>query len=151
MESSRGGLSLVTSNVPDKDNLEVFTILFKSEIDQKAPETDLWVEILTSKSCLKICDFPYYGLMPKYNEKTSKLVPLMVDQVTRILDSSPFTKDFRYYENSLPCLSKNAGNSDICMIWLNIADYCVGLNLRNLVSCSFMYGCHHLILAPAEC
>ena len=150
MESSRGGLSLATSDVPDKDDLEVFTTLSKSEIDQKAPETELRVEIPTSKSCLKICDFPYYGLTPKHDEKTGKLIPLTVDQVAKILDTSPFAKDFRYYENSLPRLSKNAGNSDTCMIWLDIADSRAGLNLRNLVGRSFMYGCHRLVLAPAE-
>ena len=94
VESSRGGLSLVTSDVPDKDDLEVFTTLFKSELKQKAPETDLRVEIPTSKSCLKICDFPYYGLTPKRDEKTGKLIPLTVEQVATILESSPFAKDF---------------------------------------------------------
>ena len=122
-------VSLATSDVPDKDDLEIFAIMFKSELEQKAPETDLWVEIPTSKSCLKICDFPYYGLMPTRDEKTGKLIPLTVEQIAKILDVSPFAKDFRYYENSLPCLSKNAGNSDTCMIWLDIADSRVGLNL----------------------
>ena len=32
VESSRGSLSLATSNVPDKDDLEVFNTLFKSEL-----------------------------------------------------------------------------------------------------------------------
>ena len=137
VESSRGSLSLATSNIPDKDDLEGFTILFKSELEQKAPETNLQVEIPTSKSCLKICDFPYYRLSPKCDEKTGKLVPLTVDQIAKILDSSPFVKDFRYYENSLPCLSKNAGNSDTCTIWIGIADSCTDLNLQNLVSRSF--------------
>ena len=81
---------LVTSDVPNKDNLEVFTTLFKSEIDQKALKTELWVEILISKSCLKICDFSYYRLMPKHDKKTGKLIPLMVDQVAKILNTFPF-------------------------------------------------------------
>ena len=120
------------------------------QIDQKAPETELRVEIPTSKSCLKICDLIYYGLTPKRDEKTGKLVPLTVDQVATILDSSPFAKDFRYYENSLPRLSKNAGNFDTCTIWVDIADSCAGRNLRNLVGRSFIYGRHRLVLAPAE-
>ena len=92
------------------------TTLFKSELEQKAPETDLWIEIPTSKSCLKICDFPYYGLTSKHDEKTGKLIPLTVEQVATILDSPPFAKDFRYYENSLPRLSKDAGNSDTLIL-----------------------------------
>ena len=97
VESSRGGQSLATSNVPDKDDLEVFAIMFKSELEQKAPETDLRVEIPTSKSCLKICDVSYYGLMPKCDEKMGKLIPLMVEQVAKILDISPFAKDFFFF------------------------------------------------------
>ena len=100
---------------------------------------------------LKICNFPYYRLTPKCDEKTGKLIPLMVEQVAKILHISPFAKDFRYYKNSLHHLSKNAGNSDTCTIWFDIANSHTGLNLQNLVGCSFMYGRHHLVLAPAEC
>ena len=57
VESSRGGLSLATSNVPNKDDLEVFAIIFKSELEQKAPEMDLRVEIPTSKPASKSAIF----------------------------------------------------------------------------------------------
>ena len=141
---------LVTDAVPDKDDLSVFTTLFKAELKKKAPETELRVEIPTSKSCLKINDFPTYGLSPKRDKKTSRLIPLTTEQITDILAKAPFAKDFCYYENSGPCTSSNSARSDTCTVWFDIADSRAGLNLRNLVGHNFMYGKHRLVVSPAD-
>ena len=136
--SERRGLYLVTDAIPDKDDLSVFTTLFETELKKKAPETELRVEIPTSKSCLKINNFPIYGLSSKCDEKTSRLIPLTTEQIAAILVKAPFAKDFRYYENSGPCTSSNGARSDTCTVWFDIADSRAGLNLRNLVGRNFM-------------
>ena len=102
VESSRSGLSLATTDVSNKNDLEVFTTLFESELEQRASKMDLRIKIPTSKLYLKICDFLYYSLLFKHNEKTGKLIPLMIEQISKILNVSPFAKDFLYYKNFLP-------------------------------------------------
>jgi len=104
IESSRGTISLSTDAVSDADNLSVFSKLFQDVVTEKSPNMVLKVEVPTSKSSIKINDFPFFGLTPQHNEK-GQLVPLMADQLISILKASPFGKDFSFYENSGPCLT----------------------------------------------
>ena len=149
--SEHGGLYIITDAVPDKDNFSVFTTLFYAELKKKAFKTELRVEIPTSKSCLKINDFPTYRLSSKHDEKTSRLISLTMEQITTILAKALFAKDFHYYENSGPHTSSNGTCSDTCTVWFDIADSHAGLNLRNLVGCNFMYGKHRLVISLADC
>ena len=57
-----GTLALETTTIPDAADLKVFESLFANV--QKAPDGELRCEVPTSKSCLKICNFPYHRLKP---------------------------------------------------------------------------------------
>jgi len=144
IESSRGTLSLST----DADDLAVFSRLFQDVVMEKSPNTVLKVEVPTSKSSVKINDFPFFGLTPQRNEK-GQLVPLTADRLISILKASPFGKDFLFYENSGPRLTRNSPRSDTGTLWFDIDDSRAGLIMRNLVGCAFMYGKHRLTVAPA--
>jgi len=50
--------------VPDADDLAVFSKLFQDIVTEKSPNTVLKVEVPTSKSSVKINDFPFFGLTP---------------------------------------------------------------------------------------
>ena len=111
IESNRRGISLTTTSVLDDTDLAVFLSLFTNQLANSAPETEIRVEVPHSKSSLKIVDFPYFGLTPEKDEK-GKLKPLTTEQLTTILNSSPFAKEFNFYENSGPHLSRNSASSD---------------------------------------
>ena len=66
-----------------------------------------------------------------------------------ILAKAPFAKDFAFYENSKPRLTRNSAKSDTGTLWFDIEDSRAGLQMRNLVNRSFMYGKHRLIILPA--
>jgi len=148
IKSSRGTISLSTDAVPDTDDLAVFSKLFQDIVTEKSPNTVLKVEVSTSKSSVKINDFPFFRLTPQHNEK-GQLVPLTVDQLISILKASPFGKDFSFYENSGPRLTRNSPRSDTGTLWFDIDDSRVGLIMCNLVGRAFMYGKHRLTVAPA--
>jgi len=144
---SRGTLSLSMDAVPNTDDLAVFSKLFQDVVTEKSPNMVLKVKVPTSKSSIKINDFPFFGLIPQHNEK-GQLVPLTADQLISILKASPFGKDFSFYENSGPHLTRNSPRSDTGTFWFNINDSHIGLIMRNLVSHAFMYGKHCLAVAP---
>ena len=106
------------------------------------------IEVPTSKSSLKINDFPFFGLTPKQNEK-GQLLSLTKEQLRTILNQSPFAKEFSFYENSGPRLTRNTPRSDTGTLWFDIEDSKSGLNMRSLVNHVFMYGKHRLVIAPA--
>jgi len=148
VESSRGVLALSTTDIPDDKDLAVFDSLFCEILTEKAPTTEMHVEVPTSKSSLKINDFLFFGLTPKRNEK-GQLLSLTEDQLRTILNQSPFTKDFSFYKNSGPRLTRNTLRSDTGTLWFNIEDSKSGLNMCSLVNHAFMYGKHRLVIAPA--
>ena len=121
---------------------------FQDVIMEKSPNMVPKVEIPTLKSSIKINDFPFFGLASQCNEK-GQLVPLMVDQLISILKASPFGKDFFFYENSGPCLTRNSPHSDTGTLWFDINNSCVGLIMCNLVGRTFMYGTYCLTVALA--
>ena len=60
---------MTTSIVPDKDDLKTLQAMFEMSYKAKitAGEMTIRVEIPSSKSCLKINDFPYYnGFTPEH-------------------------------------------------------------------------------------
>ena len=122
--------------------------LFTDQLANKQPETDIRVEVPSSKSSLQIKDFPAFGLSPKHDAK-GHLIPLTEEQLIAILVNSPFAKDFAFYENSRPRLTRVSPCSNVGTLWFDIEDSCVGLQMRNLVGRSFMYGPHHLTISPA--
>jgi len=148
IESSRGTLSLGMDAVPNTDDLTVFSKLFQDVVMEKSPNMVLKVEVPTSKSSVKINDFPFFGLTLQCNEK-GQLVPLTVDQLTSLLKTSPFGKNFSFYKNSGPRLTQNSLCSDTGTLWFSIDDSRVGLIMRNLVGQAFIYGKHRLTIAPA--
>src|SRR6202023_3324506 len=62
VSSSRGDLSLETTDVPSATDLESIEDLCKKALAESSTDTEIRVEIPSSKSCLKICNFPYFGL-----------------------------------------------------------------------------------------
>ena len=140
VKSSRGVLALSTTDISDDKDLAIFDSLFREILAEKVPTTEMRVEVPTLKSSLKINDFPFFGLTPKWNEKK---------QLRTILNQSPFAKEFSFYENSSPRLTRNTPRSDTGTLWFDIEDSKSGLNMRSLVNCAFMYGKHHLVIAPA--
>ena len=144
---TQGALSLETTTVSGADDLKVFESLFANA--QKVPDGELQCEVPTSKSCLKICNFPYYGLKPTCGDHGC-LLPVSGTTMYEILMKSPLGRMIHLYEGHLPCLSWNSHTSDSGMMWFDIHDSHRGLSMKNLVSKSFMYGRHCLVIAPAE-
>jgi len=89
------------------DDLTAFSKLFQDVITEESPNTVLKVEVPTLKSSIKINDFLFFGLTSQCNKK-GQLILLMADQLTSILKASPFGKDFSFYENSRPRLTRNS-------------------------------------------
>jgi len=106
VKSSRRVLALSTTDISDDKDLAIFNSLFCEILAEKAPITEMRVKVPTSKSSLKINDFPFFGLTPKWNEK-GQLLSLTKKQLCTILNQSPFTKEFSFYENSGPRLTRN--------------------------------------------
>jgi len=107
--------------------------MFRSILANIAPLTDLKVEVPTSKSSVKINDFPFFGLVPTCNDK-GQLVALTEEQLMGILAKAQFAKDFTYYKNSKPHLTRNSVKSDSGTLWFDIEDSCAGLQMQNLVN-----------------
>jgi hypothetical protein len=53
------------------------------------------------------------------------------------------------HENSRPRLTRVTPRSDVGTLWFDIEDSRAGLQMRNLVGRSFMYGHHRLTISPA--
>ena len=147
VSETRGALALETTTVPDAADLKVFESLFANA--QKAPDGKLRCEVPTSKSCLKICDFPYHGLKPTRGDH-GQLLPVPGMTLYEILMKSPLGGSIHLYEGHPPRLSRNSRTSDLGMMWFDIHDSRSGLSMKNLVRKSFMYGRHRLVIAPAE-
>jgi len=128
VKSGWGGLSFLTTDVPNDEDIDVFDRMFRSILANIAPLTDLKVEVPTSKSSVKINDFPFFGLAPTRNDK-GQLVALTEEQLVGILAKAPFAKDFAFYENSKPRLIRNSARSDSGMLWFDIEDSRAGLQL----------------------
>ena len=111
VESGWGGLSLLTTDILNDDDINVFDKLFRSILTNITPLIDLKFEVPTLKSSVKINDFLFFGLTPMHNDK-GQLVTLTEEQLTAILAKAPFTKDFAYYKNLKPCLTRNSARSD---------------------------------------
>ena len=143
---TRGALFLETSIVPDSEDLKVFESLFANA--QKAPDGELRCEVPTSKLCLKICDFPYHRLKPTRGDHGH--LPVSGTTMYEILMKSPLGGSIHLYEGHPPRLSRNSRTSDSGTMWFDIHDSRGGLSMKNLVSKSFMYGRHRLVIAPTE-
>ena len=144
---TQGALSLETTLIPDVNDLKVFESLFANA--QKAPDSELWCEVPTSKSCLKICNFPYHGLKPTCGNY-GHLLPVSGTTMYEILMKSPLGGMIHLYEDHLPCLSRNSHTSDLGTMWFDIHDSCSSLSMKNLIGKSFIYGRHHLVITPTE-
>lgn len=120
----------------------VFQALFKSHKSGPDANTTIRVEVLTSKLSVKIMDFPYFRLTPKF-DKDGKMLQA-------ILEESLWVKDFEFYKDSLPQLFRNSLKSNHGTVWFNIHDFQVGLTLRNLINRAFMYVPHCLSISPAD-
>ena len=97
-----GALALETTTVPNANDLKVFESLFANM--QKAPNGELRCKVPTSKSCLKICNFPYHGLKPTRGDHGC-LLPVPGATLQEILMKSPLGGSIHLYEGHPPCLS----------------------------------------------
>ena len=89
----------------DKDDLKVFQALFAK--NNTSPGCEIHVKILTSKSSLKITDFPYFGINPQLDEN-GQLKPICSEDIAIVMSTTSFAKDFRFYETSGPRLTCNS-------------------------------------------
>ena len=81
-------------------------MLYKAKI--AAGEMTIRVEISSSKSCLKINDFPYYnGFTPKHEP-----VKWTGEVLKKVLDQSPYGKEIKLYNGLMPRISRNSCKSD---------------------------------------
>ena len=148
VEDVRGALTMATSIVPDEDDLKTLQSLFETSYKAKiaAGEMTIRVEIPSSKSCLKINDFPYYsGFSPEHEP-----VKWTGEELKKVLDQSPYGKEIKLYNGSMPRISRNSRKSDTGTVWFDIHDSRGGLAAQNLAKKTFMYGHHHLRIMPAE-
>jgi len=147
-EDIRGALTMVTSVVPDEDDLKILQTLFETSYKAKiaAGEMTIRVEIPSSKSCLKINDFPYYNGFNPENEP----VKWTGESLKKVLDQSPYGREIKLYNGSMPRISRNSRKSDTGTVWFDIHDSRGGLSAQNLAKKTFMYGHHHLRIMPAE-
>ena len=136
-------LALETSTILDANNLKVFESLFANT--QKAPDG----KVLTSKLCLKICDFLYYGLKSTRGDH-GHLFPVSGMALYKILIKFLLSRLIHLYEGHPPHLSQNSHASDSGMMWFDIYNSCGSLSLKNLVGKSFIYGRHCLVIASTE-
>ena len=120
MEGIQGGFSLFPDEVTDQDDLAVLQSLFEQSFkDEIAAGTHkIWVEILTSKSCLKICDFPFHNSL----DLEGKPARWTADQLATILAQTPHGSHIKLYGDSKPCMSRNSPHADNSMVWFNIHD-----------------------------
>ena len=109
VSETQGTLSLETTIVPDAADLKVFESLFANA--QKAPDGKLQCKVPTSKSCLKICDFPYHGLKPTRGDH-GRLLPVPGTTLYEILMKSPLGGMIHLYKGHPPRLSRNSRTSD---------------------------------------
>ena len=120
-EVTKGGLSLMTTTVPDKADLAVFTNLFESHKSQAQRNMEIHVEVLTSKSSFKIMDFLYFGLFLKKDAKCNP-VPVSIMDLVIFLKSFPFSREFEFHKTLGPHLSGNSPSSDRGMVWFDLHD-----------------------------
>src|ERR1700724_16981 len=149
VSSSRGGLSLEMTDVPSATDLESIEDLCKKALAESPTDTEIRVEIPSSKSCLKICDFPYFGLKVNKDDK-GKPLPISSEEIAKIISSTKWVTAIDFYENSTPRISCNSRTSDTGTIWFDIVDSRAGLQRRGLTGKSFMYGKHKLTFAAAD-
>jgi hypothetical protein len=146
--SSRGGISFDTNAVPSEHDISLIQDLLQKAVLSTEPETEVRVEIPSSKSSLKICDFPYFGAVHKVDK--GKLLPVSIEEITKVIQSTRWASAIDFYENSTPRLSRNSKASDTGMVWFDIVDSRAGLQLKGLVGKSFMYGGRKLTFAPVD-
>ena len=125
------GFSLFPDKVTDQDDLAVLQSLFEQSFKDKITvgTRKIRVKIPTSKSCLKICDFPFHNGL----DAEGKPARWTADKLATVLAQTPHGFHIKLYGDSKPCMSRNSPHADNGMVWFDIHDSQGGLNLQNLV------------------
>ena len=120
VEGIWGGFSLFPNEVPDQDDLAVLQSLFKQSFkDEIAAGTrKIRVEIPTSKSCLKICDFPFHNGL----DAEGKPAWWTADKLATVLAQTPHGSHIKLYRDSKPCMSRNSPHANNGTVWFDIHD-----------------------------
>jgi hypothetical protein len=118
-----GGLALICDVPLVEADIQVMHAYFDAAAKRIREDdtTETRVEVGSSKSFLRIPDFPYFGAKLTYDTK-GEPVPVTPLQVKEILLASKWKDAIHLYQGAMPRLVRNSRKSDTCMVFFDIYD-----------------------------
>jgi hypothetical protein len=116
-----GGLALMCDVLPVEADIQVMHAYFDAAAKRICEDntTETQVEVGSSKSFLRIPDFPYFGARLTYDTK-GEPIPITPLQVKEILLASKWKDTIHLYQGAMPCLVRNSRKSDTCTVFFDI-------------------------------